>query len=168
MVLFQRVGAYICSTPIEVVNIIQGYSAKGKEDAVISVYMSPSNFIINDNDTSEYSGQGSPIFDEFNLEKPTSLNGYVPINKKLLTFPYCYINVSNNNGSSNVFQYELFNNDIKFNIKGVPVIGGSVKCVPYNYKNSEEYNNEEEGIMARKISYSFLVARRIYQLAYSK
>ena len=115
-------GAYICSTVNEVVNIIQGYSAKGKEDSVISVYMCPRVFVNNSNSTNEYSGQNSPIYEEFTLEKPTSLNGYVPVNKKLLTFPYCFLNLSNNNGSSNTFQYELFNDEIKFNIKGVPVI----------------------------------------------
>lgn len=43
---------------------------------------------------------------------------------KLLTFPYCFMNVSNNNGSSNSLRYEDFHDDegqIYFLIKGVPV-----------------------------------------------
>lgn len=37
-----------------------------------------------------------------------------------------------------------------FNMKGVPTVGGSVKCCPDNYKNLQEVNNEEEGIVAGK------------------
>ena len=43
---------------------------------------------------------------------------------KLLTFPYCFMNVSNNNGSSNSLRYEDFKDaegQIYFLIKGVPV-----------------------------------------------
>lgn len=75
---------------------------------------------------------------------------------KLLTFPYCYLVEDNNNGTSNILHYELFN-DISddpgkcyFTIKGVPVVGGSIKCVPMNYKNADERVIENEGIMCGK------------------
>ena len=85
------------------------------------------------------------------ISKPTSIDGYTPKNKKLLTFPYCYLNVSNNNGVTNSYLYELFkDNQAIFNIKGVPSVGGSIKCVPYQYKCGGENNNEDEGIMAGK------------------
>ena len=149
--VYQAGGAYICENILQVVNILQAFSEKGKADAVYSVYMCPKVFIDNTSESLQYSGQNSPIYEEKTIEKPTTLNGYVPKNKKLLTFPFCFLNVSNNNGTSNSLHYELFNTEnCKFNIKGVPTIGASIKCVPYNYANSGEYNNEEEGIMAGK------------------
>lgn len=142
-------GAYICENISQLVNIIQSYG-EGRNDAIIQVYLVPKCFVDNSNDSLQYSGQSTPLYIEKTLQRPTAIDGYVPKNNKLFTFPYCFLNLSNNNGSTNTYLYELFNGDIKFNIKGVPSVGGSIKCNPYNYKNNGEYNNEEEGIMAGK------------------
>lgn len=149
-------GAYICDTASEVVSAVNAYAQAGKSDAIIGVYMCPSVLITNTSGSAQYSGQSSPNIFQQLIDKPATLNSYTPKNKKLLTFPYCFLNVSNNNGSNNAYQYELFNeydeypNKCIFNIKGVPTIGASVKLVPSNYKNTQETNNEEEGLMAGK------------------
>ena len=44
----------------------------------------------------------------YQVSKPTTINGYTPKNKKLLTYPYCYLLLSNNSGSSNILMYEKF------------------------------------------------------------
>lgn len=118
--------------------------------------MCPSVLISNTSQSAQYSGQTTPNHFSQLIDKPSTLNGYTPKNKKLLTFPYCFLNVSNNNGSNNTYQYELFNdydeapNKCIFNFKGVPTIGASVKMTPSNYKNIQEENHEEEGLMAGK------------------
>lgn len=153
---FLPVGAYICNNIHEVVNILQAFASASKNDTVFGVYMCPSLLINNTSGSLQYSGQSSPMYANIDIPKPSSLNGYTPINKKLLTYPYCCLNVSNNNGTTNTMQYELFNeidespNNCIFNIKGVPTVGASIKCVPFNYKNASEQNNEEEGIMCGK------------------
>lgn len=149
-------GAYICENINQVVNILQAFATSGRSEAVYSVYMCPASVINNTSSSLQYSGQSSPIYRDYYVDKPTSLNGYTPINKKLLTFPYCALNISNNNGSTNTLQYELFNTDQSFgnrcgfHIKGVPTPGASVKLCPYNYKNSGENDNEDEGLLAGK------------------
>lgn len=144
-------GAYICSSINEVVNILQGFANAGKNDTVFGVYMCPKYFINTGGSDLQYDGQDAPYNLSKEISKPSSLNGYTPINKKLLTFPYCCLNVSNNNGINNTYQYELFqDNTCKFNIKGVPTVGASIKCVPYQYKIAGENYNESEGIMAGK------------------
>lgn len=146
-------GAYIVDDIITLINILQAFT---NSDSIISVYMVPESIIINSNTESNRFNQNSVAYNSQIINKPYSLNDYIPKNNKLLIFPYCCLNVSNNNGISNTFQYELFNeieenpNQCVFNIKGVPTIGGSIKCIPLNYKNSNEENNEEEGIMAGK------------------
>ena len=57
------------------------------------------------------------------INKPTSINNYVPKNKKLLTYPYNFMIMSNNNGTSNVLRYEKFiDSSCYFTIKGIPVV----------------------------------------------
>lgn len=148
--IYMSGGAYVTDSIQTVVNILQQYANRGKSDAVYNLYMVPSYFINNTSGSTQYSGQNSPVYDTKILQKPTTLDGYTPINKKLLTFPYCYLLTSNNNGSSNILHYERFtgtDNDCKFQIKGVPTVGASIKMYPINYDIS---NNEEEGLIAGK------------------
>lgn len=61
-------------------------------------------------------------------------NDYVPVNGKLLTFPYCFLNVTNNVGLVHDYHYELFNGtSCSFNIKGVIDVGCSIKMYPLDY-----------------------------------
>lgn len=114
------------------------------------------NHIFSGQDVYEvYNGTpNAPVF-YYQLNKPSAVDGYTPKNNKLLTFPYCFLLVSNNTGSSNIFHYEKFthavgDNDIcEFMIAGVPSVGGSIKCSPNNYTQSVE-DNPEEGILAGK------------------
>lgn len=145
-------GAYIAYNIEEFVSIINAY---GNTDAIISAYAVPKFFVNIIEGKSQYAGQTTPFYDTIEINKPNSLNGYTPKNKKLLTFPYTCLILSNNNGSTNTLQYELFNeieespNKCIFNIKGVPSVGASIKCTPLNYKVTGDKNNEDEGLMAR-------------------
>lgn len=140
-------GAYVCDTFQELVDSV---TALPNPDAAYNAYICPKVVINNQRTDSVYSGNADPFIQEFGFNKPTTIdNTYTPVNKKLLTFPYNYLLVSNNNGSSNILHYEQFNrNDVRFIIKGVPTVGGSIKCSPKNYDGIEE--NEEQGVMAGK------------------
>jgi hypothetical protein len=143
-------GAYVCSSIQEVVNILQAFAGRGKSDAVYNLYMIPASMITNTSSSLQYSGQNSPNTDTKTITKVNTINGYTPINKKLLTFPFNYMLISNNNGSSNILHYERFSgNTCNFTIKGVPTVGGSIKIIPTNYDNN--LNSEEEGLIAGKL-----------------
>jgi hypothetical protein len=61
-------------------------------------------------------------------------NDYFPVNKKLLTFPYCFLNITNNLGVVKDYQYEFFNGSTcEFNIKGAIGVGCSIKMYPLDY-----------------------------------
>lgn len=61
-------------------------------------------------------------------------NDYFPVNKKLLTFPYCFLNVTNNAGVVHDYHYELFNgNSCGFNLRGAIGVGCSIKMYPIDY-----------------------------------
>lgn len=143
-------GAYVCSTIGEVVNILQAFAGRGKSDAVYNLYMIPASMITNTSQNLQYSGQNSPNTNTKTITKVNTINGYTPINKKMLTFPFNYMLISNNNGSSNILHYERFSgNTCNFTIKGVPTVGGSIKIIPTNYDNN--LNSEEEGLIAGKL-----------------
>ena len=74
---------------------------------------------------------------------------YIPRNKKLLCYPYRYILINNNAGSSMDYHYELFNSNIKsFKIFGAISVGCSIKIFPYGYatKNPEVTMNNKKYI----------------------
>lgn len=142
-------GAYICTTITQVVNILQAYANRSASDAVYNLYMCPSALISNTSGTLQYSGQTSPVTLTTSFTKVNNVDGYVPRNNKVLSFPFNYLLVSNNNGSSNILHFERFSGSTcNFNIKGVPVVGGSIKLIPTNYDST--YNQEEEGLIGGK------------------
>ena len=67
--------------------------------------------------------------------KPDHLDSdYVPVNKKLFTFPYCFLNVTNNSGVVKDYHYELFNDSLcYFKVRGAIGVGCSIKMFPLDY-----------------------------------
>ena len=88
---------------------------------------------------------------------PTKLgNNYVPKNNKLFTYPYSYMILTNNVGSDTIFRYEDFaNRQPSFAVIGSLTPGCSIKCIPRNYKNSDDYGNSFRafnfGVVAGKL-----------------
>ena len=118
------------------------------DTAIFNVYMIPQKFAPHD-DNYVLNINDNPISYNLSYPKQTSLNGYTPKNNKLLCYPYNYLVLDNNNGTSNILNYEFFSgNECTFEVVGVPTVGGSIKCVPTNYKGVERY--QQEGIMAGK------------------
>ena len=69
----------------------------------------------------------------------STLNGYTPVNKKLLTYPYCYIAMSNAVGQYNVYYQEYWtpsslDGELKVDMIGMLSPSCSIKAVPLNYK----------------------------------
>ena len=75
------------------------------------------------------------------ITRPTALSTYEPRNRKLLTYPFCYFNISNCCGNCVTYHYEDFDNVISFNIEGTFCVGGSLKATPVYYKRLNENNN---------------------------
>ena len=68
-----------------------------------------------------------------------SLDGYVPKNNKLFTYPYNFMEFSDDNGHSYDLRCELFNdseNGFKFEIRGILSCEPKIICFPNNYLNN--------------------------------
>lgn len=111
----------------------------GKSDAVSGMFLAPlwltgnqqSVIIPNTNSVGEF---------EFTSPKITELDNYVPRNNKLLCYPYCYVNLSNGQGSSAILHQELWKDlDVSgyytTKVYGCLTPGCSIRAVPKNYKN---------------------------------
>lgn len=71
------------------------------------------------------------------------IDDYQPRNKKLFTYPYCYLHVDNGNGANAIYHYEYFkNNTMKFHVEGVLCPGCSIRMIPLDYKGSEYADRE--------------------------
>ena len=85
----------------------------------------------------------STLMETLSISKPNStIDGYTPKNKKLFTYPYKYMILSNNNGGAAEYHYELFSSTPAFKIYGDITPGCSIRAIPTNYKNQSENNLE--------------------------
>lgn len=74
------------------------------------------------------------------FEIPDSVDGYTPINKKVLTYPYNMLFLTNNNSSSKIYKWEYFKetyrNCVRFFLFGVPVMPIEIGLIPFKYNGS--------------------------------
>ncbi len=142
---------YVCRDNTGLYNLMQSFS--GIDNAINNVWLVP-RFLVslgtqtfNEDGYLLWDGQSIASFElepELHMDKPTSLLDYTPKNNKLLTYPFCYLIFSNNNGSSNILKYEYFEDDeCGFVFNGIPTIGTSIMGYPFNYKGSTGINESE-------------------------
>ena len=140
----------------------------GKKDYVVSIFMYKGD--VKSSETYQIIDEGGTIECTFNLvdptslattenfvilsSKPNSLGSYTPKNKKLLTYPYCYLLADNGVGCTKAYKYEDFGQDgCTFARYSTVTIGGSVYYAPRNYKwtsASESSANLTEGFAGAK------------------
>ena len=64
----------------------------------------------------------------------STIDGYTPVNKKLLTFPFKQLRVVCSNGENTVLQYELFDSIIGFGITGALLPNCYISIYPEGYR----------------------------------
>lgn len=139
-------------------NTIKMFQEAGKAEAIKVLFTAPKAIV----ETASGGASGwywnlkteeerkKPYTSVFDPVTTKYLDGYSPNNNKLLTFPYRYLVVSNNNGNNAVYQFELFNdpNNISFKTYACLTPGCSIRLVPCEYKILGD--NNEEGINGGK------------------
>ena len=140
---------------------LQGFinwlDSAGKKDALINMFLAP-KWILG----TPMGGSGIEVEETNNIpskilgiSRISQLDGYTPKNKKLLTYPYCYIALSNQIGQYKTYRQERWelNNDNEMLVvmKGVLTPGCSIKALPFGY-NGEGYGKGyiDEGITLGK------------------
>ena len=133
-------------------NILKAFEDAGKSSAIGCLFMLPRTFITADSSINldNYlipNNQNSMNY-LWNLNRPSSIDGYTPKNNKLYTYPYCYLYVSNNNGGNAIYHYEKFSDNISFMAHGIVTPSGSSHLYPRNYNGIE--NNYSEMLSGAK------------------
>ena len=156
---------YFSSTSTsELKKVLKAFDTAGKASNIIAMFLAPYNSFDRVDPTILDNGQVSETYTvkvidwENNITGDTapvklnSLNGYTPVNKKLLTYPFCYLRVTNNNGNDAIFHFEKFanNQDNKcyFQFLSALCPGMSIVLYPLSYDNLS--NNYNECLQAGK------------------
>ena len=145
---------YFQLTKNEANSFISKLAKTGQSDAIQSVFLFPSALKYDNPSNTEVMSSNtihSTTWKQDDLPthyicRPTTVNKYTPKNNKVLTYPYCYLMVSNNNGSDVVYRYEFFEystNDLSkqacdFKIYSAITPGGSIRAVPLKYGGENE------------------------------
>ena len=122
------------TSPSQMDSILNSLLAQNLIDNVITIQMIPSKL------ANATEGIGN---ENITITKPySSLNGYVPRNKKLFCYPYKFMRMDNSEGSEAEYMYEYFNTlpdatssgDCNFNLFYCFNGRGEISIAPENYK----------------------------------
>lgn len=106
-------------------DIIQTIVTSGHGSRILSIFMCPT-FLITEVNSSVSTGTTS-------ISKPTYLQGYLPQNNKLYTFPFSFLQVSTPNGSA-IYKFEYSSDaSFQFEYSGDYSISPTVYLTPKNY-----------------------------------
>lgn len=128
--MYVLAGLRISNDPVDIARI-EALFNEYQESDIVAVYQYPAVF-----------GDGFSTTEPITVNKAispniTSIDGYVPKNKKLFSSPYNKLIVSNNSGDIAEYKWENFsdiNAPVNFNITGVFVSTPCVICYPTNYR----------------------------------
>lgn len=116
---------FLTGTQSFIESTIAAMSAAGLADNILTLYMVPS-FLTG----SRYLLEDAPVDTDNNFPSNTDVDGYVPKNNKLLTYPYVGAILSNNEGQTQELKYELFSGTPAFTITGTGLPGGRLIAYP--------------------------------------
>ena len=122
-------------TVVDANNYISQLTTAGKADAIVTVSLVPKNYVPVLNDSTMHT------WGSHSENKPyTSINGWTGFkNKKLLTYPYKSLLVTNMEGEFSEYRYEFFDgNTFGFKCNGVSTINVEFIITPINYKTQQE------------------------------
>lgn len=119
---------------------IESYN-QSRPDAIVGIYMLPAVLLGRFEDDHEiaFSNQGySDTLTLTGITESDTLDGYNPRNKKLLTYPFNYLNIDNASGQSLSLRYEFFPSRIpQLKINACRTQPVTITLEPYNYKSTD-------------------------------
>lgn len=111
---------------------------RNKQDSIVQIFMCPSEFIPTDDTDLKVH--------DITISKPTRVGGHTPRNKKLLTYPYCFLCVDCLNDSK-IFKYELFGDTMSFRAWRSAAQNPSIALAPMHYNGTASAINRTEQLI---------------------
>lgn len=130
--IYSGLAYTVCNGDAQATGALNAIAAANYIDSIVSVFCVPH-------------GMFTTVTSTLTYNKPyTSINGYVPKNKKLFTAPYKYLRVSTGQGQNAEYPYEYFNteNGYAFYLRTFPGFPYEMKVYPASWKNlAVDYEN---------------------------
>lgn len=123
----------------DVNDFINKATTANKASGIVSVFMMPKNMV-------STIGSSVQVYDVNKSKKVSgAIGGYTPKNKKLYTYPYNFLYVTNLNGVGVPFPYEYFTNpdNCTFGLAGDMSCNPQIVLYPKNYKGVIANYNEK-------------------------
>lgn len=116
-------------------------------DSIINIYMCPraiTGNTVDENHKLDYVGEFVDGRVYTAVDSNTTLDGYLPENKKLLTYPFNFACVDNGNGQSLIDRYEFFKDGRpQYTVTANVTYPVEVVCMPTNYKGIPMHNDDK-------------------------
>nr|DAE52308.1 MAG TPA: Major tail protein [Caudoviricetes sp.] len=132
-----------------IANEIKAWIDNGKEDALVSVFQYPSFLDTPDDSSEPYGGLHQKTVPVYN--NITQIDGYEPKNRKLFSYPYCKLVLTNNAGSRAEYRWEQFKYSsasqslVNFKLAGAIVTTPTVTLYPLEYMGMDA--NYDRGLV---------------------
>ena len=81
------------------------------------------------------------------LTTPNAIDNYIPKNKKLLQYPFCYLGFNPQNGSQKIYRFEDFTGSPSFDIIAEVNPNPEVQFIPNNYRGTNGENLSDNAIL---------------------
>ncbi len=119
---------------------IKAVVGANKASGILCIFMMPADFVAN-------AGENVKAYTVNKDKRLTDVGGYIPKNKKLFTYPYNFLYVSNSLGNGAEYHYEYFATDnCTFGLVGDMSCNPSVVLYPTQYKGVGTNYNEKMAI----------------------
>lgn len=128
--------AYRIDQASEINSLLEQYIQK--PDAIQTIYMVPETLLSGKTGKLPSGASSIDLTKTYAAISPgTPLNGYVPRNNKLYTYPYCFFHVDNSNGVGLSLRYEFFQGLApQLKLYGTITQPVQIVCYPYHYKGA--------------------------------
>lgn len=119
----------------DIKDFLSDVATANKQDSIVSMFTMPTDLI---------SLQALPKMLRYDATKyNTNVGGYVPRNKKLLTYPYNFMSCYTSDGANTIYRYEYFQGSTcGFNVQCATTPNPEVVLEPLQYKN-QDFNVDE-------------------------
>ena len=116
----------------ELLPFLETLQSDNMVDAITSITMIPTEMGFTSDVPYSYS---------YNITKPSTIDGYTPVNKKLMTYPYCYLDVYNDQTEHQELRYELFSTS-NCGFKLYCMLASTPEAIIYakNYNSASDIN----------------------------
>lgn len=142
-------GQYTASPPFimaanvdAISTLINDVNTAGYTDAISGIYLVPNDYLnLTEVSTTPTLATSSSLYKTVNrtVSKPTSCDGYTPVNKQLLGYDYSYFTINNGQGEVSTWHFEDFDGDPVFASRLSLASGSPVIIIyPTNYINSDQ------------------------------